>query len=100
MLFVSHTYPDKKVFMLCVLNSIFSFFFYVQRCVLNFNIGGGFINNEFIYIKARIDNKLNEALKKILDKCKLTQQDFLEQRIKEFVLENLNIILDNDKDKK
>lgn len=69
-------------------------------CVLNFYIGGGFINNDCTYIKARIDNKLNEALKKILDKQDITQQDFLEQRIKEFVLENLNIILNNDKDKK
>ncbi len=65
-----------------------------------FVYGGDFINsNDFIFIKARIENKLNEALKKILDKKKITQQDFLEQRIKEYVLENLNVILD-DRDRK
>jgi hypothetical protein len=30
----------------------------------------------------------------------MTQQDFIELKVKEFVLENLNILIDNDKDKK
>ena len=30
----------------------------------------------------------------------MTQQDFIVLKVKEFVLENLNILIDNDKDKK
>lgn len=57
------------------------------------------INNDVI-IKCKINNNLGTALKKILDKLNLSQQDFLEQQIEQFVLNNLILILEDDKNKK
>lgn len=58
-----------------------------------------FINNDII-IKCKINNNLGTALKKILDKLNLSQQDFLEKQIEQFVLNNLILIIEDDKDKK
>lgn len=59
------------------------------------------INNSFVFLKARIDTKINNALKLILEKKKVSQQDFLERIIKEYVIENLNeILVDTKKENK
>ena len=53
-------------------------------------------NNSFVIIKGKIDANLNEAFKKILIKLNITQQDFIEQKVTEFVAKNINIILQKD----
>lgn len=63
-------------------------------------IGGviNIINSEVSFIKARIDSNLNIVLKKILDKLNMTQQEFIDKKIKEFVIENVHLIVsENDK---
>ncbi len=50
------------------------------------------INNDII-IKGRIDPTLGEAFKIILDKKKMTQQDFIDLVVKDFVISNLNLIV-------
>lgn len=66
------------------------------------NFGGDIINNsDFVFIKGKIDLKLNDAFKKILDKKKITQQEFIELQVKEFVLNNINLLIDiKDKENK
>lgn len=61
--------------------------------------GGNDINNNDVsFIKARIDANLNVVLKKILEKLGMTQQEFIDKKIKEFVIENVHlIVVDNDK---
>mgnify|MGYP005771804853 CR=1 FL=1 len=51
-------------------------------------------------IKCKINNNLGTALKTILDKLNLTQQEFLEKQIEQFVLNNLTLILEVDGNKK
>lgn len=62
---------------------------------------GGVINinnSEVSFIKARIDSNLNIVLKRILDKLNMTQQEFIDKKIKEFVIENVHLIVsENDK---
>lgn len=58
------------------------------------------MNNESGIIKARIDSKLYNVLKMILNKLNMTQQDFIETRIKEFVIDNINLVVDTKSDKK
>lgn len=53
-------------------------------------------NNEFVIIKGRIDNKLDEVFKSILNKLNMTQQDFLDKKIKEFIIENIYLITINN----
>jgi len=62
--------------------------------------GGDYLNNESGIIKARIDSKLYDVLKIILNKLNITQQDFIETRIKEFVIDNINLVVDIKSDKK
>ena len=54
------------------------------------------MNNNAIYIKCKIDEKLNNALRKILTKHGVSQQEFLEKKIKEFVLDNIDLIIPNE----
>lgn len=58
------------------------------------------INNDNSIIKARIDSTLIEALKEILNKKNMTQQDLIDTLIKNFVLDNLNLIIPNTKGSK
>lgn len=51
-------------------------------------------NNEVFILKGRIDLALSEALKTILSKLNLSQQEFVEQSVNEFVLKNLSLILE------
>lgn len=58
-------------------------------------------NNETtVIIRCRINNNTNELLKVILDKLKINQQDFLEARIRDFIFDNMSIIVDNIKEDK
>ncbi len=57
------------------------------------------MNNEYSIIKGKIDSKLNDAFKKILNEKNITQQDFIERQVRDFVLNNLNILLSKDADK-
>ena len=54
-----------------------------------------FINNNYNIVKAKIDSVLFIALKQILKKKKMTQQDLIVSLIKEFVLENLSLYSNN-----
>lgn len=58
------------------------------------------INNDNSIIKARIDSTLIEALKEILNKKNMTQQDLIDTLIKNFVLDNLNLIIPSTKGSK
>lgn len=53
-------------------------------------------NNEAVIIKGKVDAKLNEAFKKVLLKKNITQQDFVEKKVKEFVLENIDILFEKE----
>lgn len=53
-------------------------------------------NNDTAIIKGKIDSNLNEAFKRILTKLNMTQQDFVERQVTEFVIKNMNIILNKD----
>ena len=57
------------------------------------------MNNEYSIIKGKIDSKLNDAFKKILNEKNITQQDFIERQVRDFVLNNLNILLSKEADK-
>lgn len=48
-------------------------------------------------VKCKISNNLGVALKKILEKKNLTQQDFLEKIVKNYILENITLITEIDK---
>ena len=53
-------------------------------------------NIEFVYVKAKIDSNLNEAFKKVLTKLNISQQDFIEREITNFIIKNVNVILEKD----
>ncbi len=57
-------------------------------------------SNESCVLKGRVDSTLFEVLKQILTKKKMTQQDLIEDAVKDFVLKNLNLIIPNDKGSK
>ncbi len=52
-------------------------------------------NNNYNIVKAKIDSVLFIALKQILKKKKMTQQDLIVSLVKEFVLENLSLYSNN-----
>ncbi|MBQ8891318.1 MAG: hypothetical protein IJ068_00425 [Bacilli bacterium] len=54
------------------------------------------MNNDSCVLKGRIDSTLFEVLKQILNKKKMTQQDLIEDYVKDFVLKNLNLIISKD----
>lgn len=58
------------------------------------------MNNEYSIIKGKIDSKLDNAFKKILNKKNITQQDFIEKQVRDFVLRNLDILLPKEDDRK
>lgn len=51
-------------------------------------------------IRCRLSNNTNELLKIILDKLGITQQDFMESLVKDFVFANSKIIVDRVKKEK
>lgn len=50
------------------------------------------MNNDFT-IRAKIDTKLYDALKIILTKKNLTQQTLIENFVKEYVFDNLDLVI-------
>jgi len=58
------------------------------------------MNNETGIIKARIDSKLYDVLKIILSKLNITQQELLEKEIKDYIIENIHLIVDVKSDDK
>lgn len=58
------------------------------------------MNNDSGTIKGRIDNKLYEVFKMILSKLNMTQQDFIDSKVKEFVIDNISLVADLKSDKK
>lgn len=58
------------------------------------------MNNDFIIIKGKLDKDLNDALKKVLIIKNITQQDFIENMVRDYVLKNLNLLLPKEDDKK
>lgn len=57
------------------------------------------MNNNNI-IKGKIDEKLYDAFRDILKELNMTQQDFIDKVVKDFVLSNLNLIMNKgSKDK-
>lgn len=53
-------------------------------------------NNDFGFIRARIDADLMEAFKRALEVNNITIQEFIEKEINEYVIKNLKLILNND----
>lgn len=58
------------------------------------------MNNETGIIKGKLDIKLYDVLRIILNKLGMTQQDLIETKIKEFVIENIHLVIDNKSEKK
>lgn len=58
------------------------------------------MNNETGIIKARIDSKLYDVLKIILSKLNISQQELLEKEIKDYIIENIHLIIDVKSDDK
>lgn len=58
------------------------------------------MNNDSGIIKARIDANLYEVLKLLLNKLNMTQQDLIESKVKEFVIENIQLVVGAKSDKK
>ena len=52
------------------------------------------MNNDSIIVKGKIDITINEAFKKILKTLNMTQQDFIDKVVKDFVLKNLHLVMD------
>lgn len=100
MLFVSHTYPAQKRHRgWYILNRILiiNLFLFLVHLIKIMEVI--LINNESI-IKGRVDNTLAEVLKQILTKKNMSQQDFIDMIVKDFVLQNLNLIILNEKSSK
>lgn len=53
-------------------------------------------NNESYILKGRIDSTIFEVLKVILSKKKMTQQDLIESFAKDFVFQNLDLIINKE----
>lgn len=57
------------------------------------------MNNDGI-VKGKVDTTLNEAFRKILKALNMSQQDFIDKSVKEFVLSNLNLIMNKGSEDK
>lgn len=53
-------------------------------------------SNESYVLKGRIDSTIFEVLKVILSKKKMTQQDLIESFAKDFVFQNLDLIINKE----
>jgi len=58
------------------------------------------LNNESGIIKAKIDGNLYDVLKLLLTKLNMTQQELIESKVKEFVIENIQLVVGTKSDKK
>ena len=50
--------------------------------------------------KGKIDEKLYDAFRDILKELNMTQQDFIDKAVKDFVLSNLNLIMNKGSEDK
>ena len=57
------------------------------------------MNNNNI-IKGKIDEKLYDAFRDILKELNMTQQDFIDKAVKDFVLSNLSLIMNKGSEDK
>ncbi len=73
----------------------------VHFFVLYFYIFGGdiLLNNDCL-VKGKVDSSLNEAFRKILKTLNMSQQDFIEKAVKDFVLNNLTLIMNKGSEDK
>lgn len=53
------------------------------------------IGNNDVVIRAKIDSKLYDAFKKILTIRKETAQDIIEQYVRNYVLDNIELVMNN-----
>lgn len=54
-----------------------------------------FIGNSDTVIRAKLDTKLSEALKRILAIKKETAQDLIENYVRTYVLDNIELVMSN-----
>ena len=54
-----------------------------------------FIGNSDTVIRAKLDTKLSEALKRILSIKKETAQDLIENYVRTYVLDNIELVMSN-----
>ena len=54
------------------------------------------MNNETNIIKGRLDTKIYSIFKTILNKTKMTQQEFIEQKVKDFIVDNIELVIDTN----
>lgn len=56
-----------------------------------------FINNDtYIIVKGRVEPTLGEVLKNILTQKNMTQQDLIDIAVKDFVLQNIHLVISKD----
>lgn len=51
-------------------------------------------------VKGKVDTTLNEAFRKILKALNMSQQDFIDKAVKEFVLNNLKLVMNKGSEDK
>lgn len=57
------------------------------------------MNNESL-VKGKVDTTLNEAFRKILKELNMSQQDFIDKAVKDFVLNNLKLVMNKGTENK
>lgn len=57
------------------------------------------MNNDSL-VKGKVDATLNEAFRKILKALNMSQQDFIDKSVKDFVLNNLKLVMNKGAENK
>lgn len=57
------------------------------------------MNNDSL-VKGKVDATLNEAFRKILKALNMSQQDFIDKAVKDFVLNNLKLVMNKGTENK
>lgn len=57
------------------------------------------MNNDCL-VKGKVDATLNEAFRKILKVLNMSQQDFIDKAVKDFVLNNLKLVMNKGTENK
>ncbi len=57
------------------------------------------MNNDSL-VKGKVDATLNEAFRKILKALNMSQQDFIDKSVKDFVLNNLKLVMNKGTENK
>lgn len=53
------------------------------------------MNNDGV-IKGKLDSNLYEAFRKVIAKTGITQQEFIEESVKRYIIDNLSIIMEKE----